>query len=104
DITNRKNFRTVREEALYKLVIFVPNKHETELRDSLSDAGTGHIGNYSHCTLRQEGQGTFKPLDGTNPYIGSHNELTFVDEIKLETIVTENNMQQVLQAMFQAHP
>ena len=104
DISNRKNFIPFKEEALYKLVIFVPNTHETELRDALSDAGAGHIGNYSHCTFRQEGQGTFKPLDGTNPYIGSQNELTFVDEIKLETIVTENNMQQVLQAMFQAHP
>src|SRR5699024_8782751 len=50
DISNRKNFIPFKEEALYKLVIFVPNTHETELRDALSDAGAGHIGNYSHCT------------------------------------------------------
>ncbi len=58
------------EEPLFKLVVFVPQTHEDQLRDALSNAGAGHIGDYSHCTFNSTGTGTFKPLDGTNPYIG----------------------------------
>lgn len=103
-ITKKTNLIPFKNEALFKLVVFVPVSHETELRNALSDAGAGHIGAYSHCSFRAEGQGTFKPLEGTNPYIGTKNELTVVDEVKLETIVAEEKLPSVLHAMEAAHP
>src|SRR5699024_10408337 len=38
-------------EKLVKLVVFVPATHADDVRQALSDAGAGHIGNYSHCTF-----------------------------------------------------
>lgn len=92
------------EEPLYKLVIFVPETHEETLRNALSEAGAGHIGDYSHCTFNTPGTGTFKPLDGTNPYIGSQGEIEKVNEVRMETIVQESILNKVIKSATLAHP
>lgn len=96
----------VEKEAgqLLKLAVYVPKTHIEEVRNAISDAGVGHIGNYSHCTFQTKGQGTFKPLDGTNPYIGSVNELEKVEEVKLESIMEESKLPSALTAIRQSHP
>lgn len=103
-ITNTTNLVQTQNEKLYKVVIFVPKSHRRSVMDAMSKAGAGHIGNYSHCTFQTEGQGTFKPLEGTNPYIGSQDELEFVDEVKIESIVEAGILDKVVNSMVDAHP
>ena len=91
-------------EKLYKVVVYVPKSHLDVIQDVLSGQGAGHIGNYSHCTFQTSGKGTFKPLTGTNPYIGNQGEIAYVDEVKVETIVQEEKLHGVVNAMIQAHP
>jgi len=38
-------------EKLNKIVVFVPRGYEDSVRSAMCNAGAGHIGNYSHCTL-----------------------------------------------------
>ncbi|MEC5422235.1 Nif3-like dinuclear metal center hexameric protein [Virgibacillus sp. C22-A2] len=91
-------------QKLVKVVVFVPLSHAEEVREAIGDSSAGHIGNYSHCTFQTEGQGTFKPLEGANPSIGNINQMEFVDEVKIETIVPEEKLQPVINAMIRAHP
>lgn len=91
-------------ERLYKIVVYAPASHQEKIRDAWAQAKAGHIGKYSHCTFSSEGKGTFKPLEGSNPYIGSQNELAIVDEIRMETIVPENFLSETVDKMKQAHP
>lgn len=91
-------------ERLYKVVVFVPEGHEDAIRNALSDAGAGHIGNYSHCTFQTAGVGTFRPLAGSNPFIGETGELERVVEIRLETIVPASKRERVIAAMQAVHP
>lgn len=88
----------------FKLVVYVPESHADELRDSLATSGAGHIGDYSHCTFQTTGQGTFKPLAGTNPYIGSTDKMEVVDEIRMETIVCEKELNSAIQSLMKHHP
>lgn len=92
------------KEKLFKFVVFVPNDYEAEVRNAVSEAGAGHIGEYSHCTYRIEGRGTFKPLAGSEPFIGNQNELTKVEEVRLETIARESDLQGIIKAAKDAHP
>ncbi|RPF55609.1 Nif3-like dinuclear metal center hexameric protein [Aquisalibacillus elongatus] len=92
------------EDELFKLVVFVPETHENELRDALSNAGAGHIGNYSHCTFNTPGTGTFKPQEGTNPYIGTQGDLEKVSEVRMETIVPKSILSKAIEAATEAHP
>jgi len=91
-------------ERYLKLAVYVPSGHVEEVRNALSGAGAGWIGNYSHCTFMTPGTGTFKPLEGTNPYIGRTGELERVAEYKLETIVPSGKADAVVRAMREAHP
>ncbi|WP_249871078.1 Nif3-like dinuclear metal center hexameric protein [Oceanobacillus saliphilus] len=103
-IESREVLVETTNEKRYKLAVYVPQTHVEEVREALSKSGAGHIGNYSHCTFQSKGQGTFKPLEGANPYIGSENELEYVNEIKMETIVQQSNLQNTIHHMIDAHP
>nr|WP_206207669.1 Nif3-like dinuclear metal center hexameric protein [Virgibacillus indicus] len=103
-INNRSVLVPAGTEKLYKIAVFVPESHRQIVMEALSTSGAGHIGDYSHCTFQTSGQGTFKPLEGTNPFIGKQDELEVVDEVKIETIVQEEKLQQVILAMLEAHP
>ncbi|QGT99008.1 GTP cyclohydrolase [Candidatus Syntrophocurvum alkaliphilum] len=91
-------------ENLYKLVVFVPQTHINKVRKAVSEAGAGHIGNYSDCTFRTAGTGTFLPREGTNPFIGEKDKLEEVNEFKMETILPEKHIRNVLENMNKAHP
>lgn len=91
-------------EKLYKITVFVPQSHKEIVRNSMTECGAGNIGNYSHCTFNTKGIGTFMPKEGTNPFIGNVNNTEAVEEEKIETIVSEQNMNIVIRSMLAAHP
>lgn len=91
-------------QKLYKLAVFVPRDYTDTVGEAICKAGAGWIGNYSDCTFRAEGIGTFLPLEGTTPYIGSIGEFRKVSEDRIETIVPEQYLSRVIKAMIKAHP
>ncbi|MFD2209192.1 Nif3-like dinuclear metal center hexameric protein [Virgibacillus halophilus] len=91
-------------DRLYKIVVYVPQSHQKQVREAWAETKAGHIGAYSHCTFSTKGEGTFKPLEGTNPYVGTQNELAFVNEVRMETIVPEKYLSKTIKKMKKAHP
>lgn len=88
----------------YKLVVYVPIGDVNQVADAIFEAGAGAIGNYSNCSFASRGQGSFRPMAGAKPSIGSIDELEKVDEIKFETIVLDDRIEAVVEAMRVAHP
>lgn len=103
-LINGEVLKVTKAEKLFKIVVFVPRGHEDKVRAGLSKGGAGFIGNYSNCTFQVDGTGTFKPEDGTNPYIGEQGQLEKVAEYRLETIVPEKKLRSAINAMIKAHP
>ncbi|OPY58353.1 MAG: putative GTP cyclohydrolase 1 type 2 [Pelotomaculum sp. PtaU1.Bin035] len=102
-----KNLSVLQEtghESYFKIMVFVPEKHADAVRIAMAEAGAGWIGNYSHCAFMTSGTGTFMPLEGTNPFIGSKGVIEQVAEIKLETLVPAGRLNGVIRAMLKAHP
>lgn len=87
-----------------KLVVYVPKENSEDVLMAISKLGAGHIGDYSHCSFMTEGEGTFKPLEGSNPYIGSVGTIERVQEVKVETIVPQRLLNSVIKAMKKVHP
>lgn len=104
DLKNPVVLNQAGRERYLKLAVFVPLEHTEAVRNAMSEAGAGWIGNYSHCTFMTPGTGTFKPLQGTDPYIGKTGVIERVEEIKIETIVPAGSLDSVLQAMLDVHP
>ncbi len=91
-------------DSYKKIVVFVPNQYVNNVISALAKAGAGWIGNYSHCTFRAEGKGTFMPLEGTNPFIGETDKIEEVKEVRIETIVVESKLKNAVRAMLDVHP
>ncbi|HHY38103.1 MAG TPA: reverse transcriptase-like protein [Clostridia bacterium] len=97
-------FGDVKAQEYYKLVVFVPRDYEEKVRNAICEAGAGWIGKYSHCTFRAQGTGTFKPLEGAEPFLGKVGEIEEADESRLETILPKQEASKVIKAMLSAHP
>ncbi|MBE3090848.1 MAG: Nif3-like dinuclear metal center hexameric protein [Candidatus Atribacteria bacterium] len=91
-------------EKIFKFAVYAPVKHADKVSRAIFDAGAGKIGNYTETSFNIAGQGTFKPMEGTNPFIGKIGEKETVQEIKIETVVAERDLESVVQAMKDTHP
>jgi len=91
-------------DRFLKLVVFVPPEAVEPVRGALPTTGAGCVGNYSDCTFRAPGIGTFKPLKGADPYTGTVGKLEEVEEYRLETILPESLLSRAIDAMLAAHP
>ncbi|PLY00223.1 MAG: Nif3-like dinuclear metal center hexameric protein [Desulfuromonas sp.] len=92
------------EGLLCKLVVYVPVDHREAVASAIFSAGGGQIGNYDQCSFRTEGVGTFRPGDGTDPYIGDRGKSEEVPELRLETVVPKDKLGRVVAKMTKAHP
>ncbi|MBT8118345.1 MAG: YqfO family protein [Gammaproteobacteria bacterium] len=89
---------------MYKICVYVPEKHVETVKQALFDAGAGRIGNYDSCCWQTEGTGQFRPLQNSNPAIGSLNQVEQVREIKIELVCEDDLVKQAVQAMRKNHP
>jgi dinuclear metal center YbgI/SA1388 family protein len=90
-------------DELVKLVVFIPEGHESKLLEALSRFSRV-IGNYSDCSFRVAGVGTFRPCEGATPYIGKEGELSSVGELRMEFILLREDIDAAVIAMKKVHP
>jgi len=91
-------------KTLLQLVTYVPFNYAEKVRQSLFDAGAGQIGNYSECSYNIEGEGTYKPNDKANPYLGKPGERHTEKEVRISVIFAKHLQSKILQNLFDAHP
>ena len=89
---------------MYKICVYVPEKHVEKVKQALFDAGAGRIGNYDSCCWQTEGIGQFRPLQNSNPTIGSLNEVEHVREIKIELVCADELVKEAVRAIRESHP
>ena len=90
--------------GLQKLVAFIPASHFEQVQQAIYDAGAGHIGNYDSCGYSVEGKGTFRALDGAQPFVGQHGTLHTEPEIRFETVFPSRFNRQIVTALLNSHP
>jgi structural hemagglutinin/hemolysin toxin protein RtxA len=90
--------------SMYVLVFFVPDTHLEEVKSALFAKGAGTLGSYEQCSFQARGEGQFKPLAGSNPFIGSEDVVEKVEEWRVEMIVSKEVVKEVVEALLAAHP
>ncbi|MEJ5865247.1 YqfO family protein [Pseudomonas farsensis] len=89
---------------MYKLAFFVPDSHVEVVKAAVFAAGGGRIGAYEHCAWQVLGHGQFRPMHGSQPYLGQAGEVERVEEWKVELVVADELIVQVVAALKQSHP
>ena len=88
----------------YKLEIFIPETHFRALQKALQDTDAGHIGNYDSCLSYSRVMSTWRPLAGTDPYIGKENAISCEPEMKVEVTIREERLPETMAAIKRVHP
>lgn len=89
---------------MYKLVFYVPESHLEAVKHAVFSAGAGKIGDYDQCCWQVLGSGQFRPLPGSDPFSGSHNQLHSAPEWRVELVCDEVHIKAVRRALLEAHP
>lgn len=88
----------------YKIEIFAPPEALPALQDALAVAGAGRIGNYDRCLSITRVMGTWRPLQGAEPYSGEIGRQQQAEELKLEVNCPVEILQAVVRSIRNAHP
>ncbi len=87
-----------------KLVVFVPTTHAEKVAEAMYSAGAGIIGEYTNCSFRTLGTGTFKGSEKSNPKVGVKGKIESVEEIKIEVLVNSFDLKKIITEMKKVHP
>ncbi|MCE1165561.1 MAG: hypothetical protein LWX07_09200 [Bacteroidetes bacterium] len=91
-------------EKKNKVVTFVPLNFVDKLTFDMAAAGAGIIGEYTVCSFRMKGVGTFRPGAKSNPFSGSRGKIAFEEEVRLEMECGEDRLESVIDALLESHP
>ena len=89
---------------MYKLVFYVPDSHLETVKTAVFATGAGRIGHYDQCCWQVLGTGQFRPLPGSNPSLGSHNQLESGPEWRVELVCSDELIGAARKALIAAHP
>lgn len=91
-------------QGLDKIVTFVPVVDAPRVIDALAAAGAGRIGNYERAAWTSDGVGTFTPMPGARPAVGSVGTPEEVAEKRVEMVLPRRNRAAVVAALKNSHP
>ncbi len=86
-----------------KIIFFAPESCKEKVKQAMFAAGAGHIGAYDCCSFESQGVGQFRPLEGSNPFIGQVGMIQTVAEYRVEMICVHPLVPQVIDALKLAH-
>lgn len=89
---------------MMKLCFYVPVTYLEAVKSAVFAAGAGRIGDYEHCAWQVVGQGQFRPLAGSNPFIGAQDQLETLEEYRVEMVCDDHCIVAVVAALRAAHP
>ena len=89
---------------MYKLTVYIPESHLESVKTALFAAGAGRYAAYDRCCWQVLGQGQFRPLTGSKPFIGKTGVEEQVPEYRVEMICADVAVSAVTAALRAAHP
>lgn len=88
----------------YKITFYVPPSHLEPVKQAMFEAGGGRIGHYDCCAWQTLGQGQFRALEGSQPFLGKQNQVECIEEYLVEMVCDEVNLTGCIAALKKAHP
>ncbi len=92
------------QDQEHKLVTFVPEEALERVAAALAFEGAGVIGEYSACSFRSSGTGTFRGSAQSHPVVGQRERLEHAPEVRLEVVVPIGKASAIVRALRAAHP
>lgn len=82
----------------------MPEDHKEVVKQAMFEQGAGRYEGYDYCSWETLGTGQFKPLSGSQPFIGQQDKIETVAEYRVEMICADQHIKAVLNALIASHP
>ena len=89
---------------MYSIIFYVPEKHLETVKMALFKKGAGRYEKYDCCAWQVKGEGQYRPLEGSKPFLGQEGNIEKVDEYKVEMICKDSDIEDVLEEFIKVHP
>ncbi len=90
--------------TVYRIGVNIPPEFLEGMMDSLEAAVQPLYPGYSRAFCYWPVKGTWRTLEGSNPYNGRVGEITVADEIRLEFAVKEDDLRIAVETVRDNHP
>ena len=87
-----------------KLEIFVPEDYLPQIQSALWSVDAGHIGKYDRCLSYSRVESQWRPLAGSEPFLGAEGEVYCAGEVKVEVTCLAEKAAETVAAVKAAHP
>lgn len=90
---------------MVKIECFIPEEYVVQLRYALNGIGVLTVdGNYDYCMAVSKVRGSWRALEGTNPYMGKIGEICEAEEAKIEFTCKKELYKVAVETIRQLHP
>ncbi len=89
---------------MYKLCFFVPVTHIEKIKKALFSKGAGRTEKYDQCCWQVLGEGQFRPLQDSQPFIGVQDKVEIIAEYKVEMVCEDKVIVDVVKQLLKSHP
>ncbi len=89
---------------MFYINYYVPLQYHEQVKQALFAIGAGKIGAYDQCCWQVKGESQFRPLQGSSPVTGRVNELSKVEEYKVEMACDDGVIKKAIQTLLAVHP
>jgi structural hemagglutinin/hemolysin toxin protein RtxA len=89
---------------MYRIATYIPEDHVETVKEALFAAGAGRFKRYDNCAWQTLGRGQFRPLAGSNPFIGEEMVIEVVPEYKVELVCEARYLREVVETLILTHP
>ena len=92
------------EPAAYKVSVAIPADHKDRLLDAINGSMQQMYPGYDRVFSVAKTEGTWRSLEGSNPFIGSTGEISVEEELRIDFAVKAEDLRNVILAIRRVHP
>lgn len=90
--------------TLKKLNFYVPKTHASKVQKALFDVGGGKLGDYDQCSFVNSGEGGFRPLEKSEPFVGKKGDRHTEAEQQIQMVFQSHLQHIIVQTLSETHP
>jgi len=92
------------EPKAYKISVAIPADYKDELFDAVNASMRQMYPGYDRVFSIARTEGTWRSLEGSDPFIGKAGEISVEEELRIDFAVKAEDLKSVIQAIRKVHP
>ncbi|MCL2333651.1 MAG: hypothetical protein FWC52_02535 [Candidatus Methanoplasma sp.] len=92
------------EPKAYKISVAIPPEYKDRLMDAVNGSMQKIYPGYDRAFSISKTTGTWRSLEGSDPFIGKAGEISVEDELRIEFAIMAEDLKDVVLAIRKVHP